>query len=91
MKGKAFLHENKKVAILRPVNPNQALARARELAARNASRAEFDALLSEQPRTFVGIWGSDNNGKAILDDDNNIIGEIQPGDSFADYEAMQHT
>lgn len=91
VKGQPLLHDNKKVAILRPANPEQAVARGRELAARGAGQAEFDALLSEQPYTFAGIWGADNNKRAILDEDNNIIGELQLGDSFADYEAVKRS
>ncbi len=88
MKSHPLLHDNKKIAILRPLNPEQAISRARELVVKNSNSEEFDKLLYEQPYTFIGIWGIENNKRAIIDNDNNVIDELQPGDSFVDYESL---
>lgn len=42
------------VAVVRPADPQKAIARARELVATNGSAAEFHAMLNEQTYTYVG-------------------------------------
>lgn len=69
------------VAVIRPMNPEQAIARANELVAKKASPREFEAMLDEQPYTFVGIWGGDDK---LLDADGNVVGTMQLGDSYVD-------
>lgn len=55
----------------------------RELAGERlkASPEEFHAMLDEQPYTFVGIWGGDDK---LLDDDGNVVGKMELGDSYVD-------
>ena len=76
-----MLIHGKKAVVIRPLDPERAVARGRELAAKRASKAEFDAMLDEQPYTYVGVLGHDMK---VLDKHNNIIGEMQHGDSFCD-------
>lgn len=77
----AALHKSLLVAIIRPMNQSQAIARANELVAKKATPQEFEAMLDEQPYTFVGIWGGDDK---LLDADGNIVGAMQLGDSYVD-------
>lgn len=75
------LLQGRLVAVVRPMNPTQAIARANELVAKKASPEEFHTMLDEQPYTFVGIWGGDDK---LLDDDGNVIGKMELGDSYVD-------
>jgi hypothetical protein len=69
------------VAIVRPADPQKAIARALELVGKNGSAAEFHAMLGEQAYTYVGIWGG---GDKVIDEQGTVIGKMQLGDSYAD-------
>jgi hypothetical protein len=81
-------------AILRPKDPQLALARSQELLAEAAKglppeeqTRRFNENLRAQEHTFVGILGPDNS--RILDHDGNVIGETQPGDALVDYDELR--
>jgi len=81
------------ICIIRPADPELAVARARgiqerldagQIAAEQAGR-EFAAMITEQVYTYEGLPGSDGT---LYDDKMNVIGRVQPGDSFVPYEQV---
>lgn len=73
-----------RVAVIRPDDPELALAQARA-AVGAVTRDAFEAILHQQPYTFIGLAGE---GEQLLDRDRNIIGPIAVGDSMVPYEPL---
>jgi len=69
------------LVVARPASPEKALKRIDEIHAlpKEEQNAAFEAMLDEQPYTFVGYYTGTEH---VVDKDGFRIGSIRPGDSF---------
>jgi len=78
-----------KVAVLRPQDPQLALRlayAALEIEDDAEREKAFQAVLSAQPYSFVGLMSTAGKPeKRLLDEDGWSIGSLRPGDSFTPY------
>lgn len=78
------------LAVIRPADPEKALAEARAIHALNLSyeeaQARLDEMLSHQEYTFRGIATHDPN--VLLDHEHKVIAgdTLRPGDSLVPYD-----
>ena len=107
MKGQPVWRDGVKIGVVRPLDPQRAIARARELIGRGTEGVQaFHAMLDEQPYVYLGLLGQTREAPAAglalvrdgpagtqlevramavsLDDDNNVLGLCEAGDSFID-------
>lgn len=92
MKKVIAMRNGERLRVVRPQDPQLALKKVRELQQEEGlERAElekrFNALLCEQPYTFVGYYARDR--KSILDEKGWAIGKMRPGDSFVGGEIVK--
>ena len=83
---KVMMKGDRKVAVVRPADPKKAMDRAKALVGTTDAVA-FQAMLGEQDYRYVGL--ASECGRYVLDDAGQILGDVKPGDSFVDYEALQ--
>lgn len=78
------------VAVIRPSDPQRALAKAKALVARGSSgQQDMNDLLKdpEQTYTFVGLV-TKKNAKIVDPQTGVVIDKLQPGDSFVSYKDL---
>lgn len=82
MKYKHVIKDGTRLGVLRPKDPEQALATAytiQGIADPEEASRQFNEMLSHQNYTFMGLLGPDGR---ILDEKGWAIGRCAPGDSF---------
>lgn len=85
-----LLIEGMLMAVIRPKDPGLAIEAARKVAedqnlgliSRDEAHDRFNGILSMQEYTFLGLLGPKQE---VLDHEGNVIGQMQPGDSFVPY------
>lgn len=85
-----LLIEGMLMAVIRPKDPGLAIEAARKVAedqnlgliSRDEAHSRFNEILSMQEYTFLGLLGPKQE---VLDQEGNVIGQMQPGDSFVPY------
>ena len=89
-----MLHDGKRMAIIRPLDPALALRLVSEIAdgtPHEESIRRFDDILTAQPYRFIGLAAhpQGNSPPWILHPETRKrIGKVEPGDSFVDYDTM---
>jgi hypothetical protein len=90
MKHPFLIKDGDKLAVLRPKDPQLAMKlayAAAEIEDDQEREKAFQAVLTAQPYSFVGLMAVTKPGKPgkLLDEGGWAIGSVRPGDSFAPY------
>ncbi len=76
----------RRFAVLRPDDPAKAIAAGLDLVGQRHATQAFDAILTEQPYTFVGFI--ELPAEVLVDRAGTPVGTLRPGDSFVSPEAF---